>query len=78
MKKNTGLKRKYKRRRNVNEGNIIHLLSVELISDVYDFHPNTIRAWVNHDGLRHTKRGPGGKIYIRKEDIERHIKLWYE
>ena len=71
-------KRKYKRKRNIVTGKVIHLLSVERISELYDFHPNTIRSWVNHDGLRHTKHGPGGKIYIRQEDVERHIKLWYD
>lgn len=70
-------KRKYRKRRNVSEGNIIRLLSVERISELYGFHANTIRSWVNNDGLRHTKRGPGGKIYIRIEDVERYIKLTY-
>ena len=71
-------KRKYRRKRNVGKGKVIRLLSVERISELYGFHPNTIRSWVKLDGLRHTKQGPGGKIYIRKEDVERFIKLWYE
>ncbi len=71
-------KRKYRRKRNVGTGKVIRLLSVERISELYDFHPNTIRSWVKHDGLRHTKQGPGGKIYARKEDVDRFIKLWYE
>lgn len=69
--------RKYRRRRKVSESNVTCLLSVERISELYGFHPNTIRSWVNLDGLRHTRRGAGGKIYIRQEDIERYIKLWY-
>lgn len=68
---------KRRRKRNVGVGKVIRMLSVERISELYDFHPNTIRSWVKQDGLRHTKQGPGGKIYIRKEDVERYIKLWY-
>ncbi|MFC2067216.1 helix-turn-helix domain-containing protein [Chloroflexota bacterium] len=70
--------KKYRRRRNISEGDVIRMLSVERISELYDFHPNTVRSWVNSDGLRHIRRGQGGKIYIGKEDVERHIKLWYE
>ena len=70
--------KKRRKKRNVSYGNVIRLLSVERVSELYGFHPNTIRTWVNQDHLRHTRRGPGGKIYIRKEDVDRFIKLMYE
>jgi len=53
-------------------------LSVSEISKRYKFHQNTIRAWVNRDGLKHMRKGPGSKIYIGKERVERFIKNWYE
>ena len=56
----------------------VPLLSVKRISQDYEFHPNTIRRWVKEDGLRHVRRGRGGKILIRTDDIERFIKQWYE
>ena len=71
-------KGKYQRRRNVTDGHFIRMLSVKRISELYRFHPNTIRAWVNNDKLRHVRRGPGGKIYISKEDVDRYIQIWYE
>jgi len=70
-------KRKY-RKRNTSGGDVIRMLSIERIRELYGFHPNTVRSWVNSDRLRHIRRGPGGKIYIRQEDVERHIQLWYE
>ena len=73
-----GSMKKYKRKRNISEGDVIRMLSVERISQLYGFHPNTVRSWVNIDGLRHIRRGAGGKIYIRQEDVERHLKLWYK
>lgn len=71
-------KRIYRKKRNYNKADVIRMLSVERISELYGFHPNTIRSWVNYDGLRHDRRGPGGKIYIRQEDVEHHLRLWYE
>ena len=56
----------------------VPLLSVKGISAAYDFHPNTVRRWVKEDGLRHVRRGRGGKILIRKDDAERFIQQWYE
>ena len=53
-------------------------LSVNEISKRYRFHPNTVRAWVSRDGLKHVRRGPGGKIYIREGHVERFIRNWYE
>ena len=53
-------------------------LSVKEISERYNFHPNTVRAWANRDGLRHVRRGPGGKLYIREGHVRRFIRTWYE
>jgi len=54
------------------------LLSVEDVARIYDFHPNTIRAWVNEDNLRHYRRGRGGKIYIREDDVRDFIVRNYD
>lgn len=70
--------KKYKRKKNVISRRGVRMLSVKRISERYDFHPNTVRAWVTRDGLRHVRRGPGGKIFIRQDDVEAFIKEWYE
>jgi len=70
-------KGKYTRRKNVIRGRV-PMLSVKQIHKKYDFHPNTIRAWVNRDGLRHVRHGPGGKIFIRQDYVEKWVKQWYE
>ena len=69
--------KKYRRKRNVVVKKGVPLLSVESISKRYDFHPNTVRAWVSRDRLRHIRYGPGRKIFIRQDDVERFIKFWY-
>lgn len=69
---------KYSKRKRVVPKRSVPLLSVKRISQDYDFHPNTIRSWVKRDKLRHVRRGRGGKILIRKDDVERFIKQWYE
>lgn len=69
--------RKYRRKRNIIAKRGVPMLSVESISAEYGFHPNTIRAWVTRNGLRHIRHGPGGKIFIRQDDVERFIKFWY-
>ena len=56
----------------------VKLLSVEEISDQYDFHPNTIRSWIHRDGLRHYRKGPGNKILIREDDIRRFFDELFE
>jgi DNA-binding transcriptional MerR regulator len=70
--------KRYIRKKNIIPGRTVRMLSVRAISEKYDFHPNTIRAWVNRDGLRHVKHGRGGKIFIRQDDVERFIRQWYE
>ncbi len=70
--------KKYRRKRNVMNTRGVPMLSVESISKKYDFHPNTIRAWVTRDGLRHVRYGPGRKIFIRQDDVDRFIKFWYQ
>jgi hypothetical protein len=63
------------RRKRVNP---VWLLSVENVALLYDFHPNTIRSWVNKDGLRHYRKGRGGKIYLREDDVRDYIARNYE
>jgi excisionase family DNA binding protein len=53
--------------------NPVWLLTVEDVARRYDFHPNTIRAWVHEDGLRHYRKGRGGKIYLREDDVRDYI-----
>lgn len=57
---------------------LIRVYSVEEISDQFDFHPNTVRLWVHRDGLRHYKKGPGGKILIREDDLNEFFDKFYE
>ena len=70
--------KKYARKKNVIRGQSVPMLSVNQISKKYDFHPHTIRAWVRRDGLHAEKHGPGGKIFIRQDDVEAFIQEWYE
>lgn len=56
----------------------IRVFSVEEISDQYHFHPNTIRAWIHRDGLRHYRKGPGGRILIREDDLHGFLDEFYE
>ena len=69
--------KRYRRKKNIVAKRGVPLLSVESISAKYDFHPNTVRAWVTRDGLRHIRHGPGRKIFIRQDDVEQFIKFWY-
>jgi len=70
--------KKYQRKKNIIRSRAIPMLSVKHISQKYRFHPNTVYAWVTRDGLRHVRHGPGGKIFIRQDDLERFIQQWYE
>ncbi|MFC2068214.1 helix-turn-helix domain-containing protein [Chloroflexota bacterium] len=70
--------KKYIRKKNVIKGRATLMLSVDDISKKYHFHPHTIRAWVNRDGLRAEKHGPGRKIFIRQDDLDDFLKEWYE
>ena len=70
--------KKHTRKENPLPRHAMPMLSVKRISERYDFHPNTVRAWVTRDGLRHVRHGRGGKIFIRQDDVEAFIKEWYE
>lgn len=54
------------------------MYSVDDINEKYNFHPNTIRAWVHRDGLRHYRKGRGDKIYIREDDLKDFLATFYE
>ena len=56
----------------------VKLLSVNEISELYDFHPNTVRSWIHRDDLRHYRRGRGGRILIREDDLIRFFDRYYE
>ena len=58
--------------------NPVPLLSVAEVSRRFEVHPNTVRAWINRDGLRHYRKGPGGKIYIREDDLLDFLARVYE
>ncbi len=58
--------------------NPIRLYSVSEINEIFDFHPNTVRLWIHRDGLRHYRKGPGGKIYIREDDLKDFFAKFYE
>jgi len=66
-----------KRKKNIIQGKKVSMLSVKQISEKYDFHVNTVRLWVNRDNLRAVKHGPGGKLFIRQDDVEEFISTWY-
>jgi len=68
----------YRRKKNIIRRRAIPMLSVKRISEKYGFHPNTVRSWVTRDGLRHKRHGPGGKIFVRQDDVEVFMKEWYE
>jgi len=69
--------KRYRRKRNIIVKGRVAMLSVESISAQYGFHPNTIYKWVARDGLRCVRQGPGKKIFIRQDYVDRFIKLWY-
>ncbi|MFC1892460.1 helix-turn-helix domain-containing protein [Chloroflexota bacterium] len=58
--------------------NPIWLYSVSEISEAFGFHPNTIRLWIHRDSLRHYRKGRGGKIHIREDDLKDFFTKFYE
>ena len=58
--------------------NPVQLWSVAEIAERYRFHPNTVRAWVHRDGLRYYRKGRGGKILIREDDLLDFLVRAYE
>ena len=58
--------------------NPTRLYSVQEISTLFGFHPNTIRLWIHRDHLRHYRKGPGDKIYIREDDLKDFFAEYYE
>ena len=58
--------------------NPIRLYSVNEIRELFNFHPNTVRLWIHRDGLRYYRKGPGGKIYIREDDLKDFFAKFYE
>ena len=60
-----------------NRKQIIKLLDVIDVAVKFKIHPNTVRAWVHRDGLRCYRKGKGGKMLFREDDIERFIEKFY-
>ena len=58
--------------------NPVKLYSVKEISKEFGFHPNTIRLWVHRDSLRYYRKGRGGKIYIREDDLKDFFAKFYD
>ena len=58
--------------------NPVRLYSVNEISKLFGFHPNTVRLWIHRDGLRYYRKGAGGKIYIREDDLKDFFAKFYE
>jgi len=69
--------KKYKRKKNVIQKGIVPMLSIKMVSEKYGFHPQTVRNWVNRDGLKSVKHGTGNKVFIRQDDVEAFIDTWY-
>ena len=69
--------RKYKKKKTIMLGNA-KILSVQRVAKRYGFSVHTVYNWVHRDGMRHVKHGPGGKIFVRQDDVEAFIKQWYE
>ena len=57
---------------------LITVYSVQEISKKYHCHPNTVRAWVHRDKLRHHRKGPGRRILIREDDLNEFLDRFYE
>jgi len=56
----------------------LHMYSVEEVAEIYEFHPNTVRNWVNRDNLRSYRKGRGNKMYIREDDLKDFLAKFYE
>jgi len=56
----------------------IKSLSINEITELFEFHPNTIRLWVRRDGLCSYRKGRGNKIYIREDDLKDFLAKFYE
>ena len=54
------------------------MYSVEEVAEIYEFHPNTVRNWVNRDNLRSYRKGRGNKMYIREDDLKDFLAKFYE
>ena len=58
--------------------NPIRLYSVNETSELFDFHPNTVRLWIQRDGLRCHRKGRGDKIWINEDDLKDFFAKFYE
>ena len=67
-----------RRRKNVIPPSPVKLLSVRETARKYGFHENTVRRWINEDGLRCVRYGPGNKIFIPERDVEDFIEKYYD
>jgi len=55
---------------------VVPVVTVEQISGIYGFHPNTIRSWLKK-GLKYYRKGPGGKISIPIPELILFLKKHY-
>lgn len=68
---------KYRRKKNIVLKGGQPLLSVQDISEKYHFDSQTVRNWINRDGLKHEGGGHGKKFFISQKVVEAFIKKWY-
>jgi len=68
--------RNYKRKKNIKSDDT-KMLSINRVADKYGFSLHTVYNWINRDGLKHIRHGPGGKIVIKQSDVEAFIEKWY-
>ncbi len=66
----------HRRRRHIE--NPIRAFSIAEVAELHGFHPNTVRLWISRDGLRSYRKGPGGKVYIREDDLKDFLLKNYE
>ena len=53
------------------------MMSVKHVAEKYGFSIHTVYNWVNINGLKHVRHGPGKKILIKQADVEAFIDTWY-
>ena len=68
--------RNYKRKKNIKSDDT-KMMSINRVAEKYGFSLHTVYNWVNRDGLKHVRHGPGGKIVIKQSDVEAFIDRWY-
>ncbi len=69
--------RKNKRKKIIKWDNV-NMLPVKHVAEKYGFSVHTVYNWISRDKLKSEKHEPGGKVFIKQNDVEAFIKKWYE